>query len=108
MTATSTRFPALLRALPAFEGPFDARRLAAEGCEVLFASYPAGTEIAEHRHNTHNVGVITLGELILIRNGREERYGSGDWYELAPNEPHAARFDVATDEIEFWFATDST
>lgn len=108
MTASPTRFPALLRALPAFEGPFDAHRLAADGCEVLFASYPAGTDIAEHRHDTHNVGVITQGELILTRDGREERYGPGDWYELAPNEPHAARFDVATDEIEFWFAADST
>ncbi len=96
-------FPAALEALPPFDGPFDAYRLAAEGCEVLFASYPAGTHIPEHTHDTHNVGVITAGELILLRGGREERYGPGDWYELDAEEPHAARFDVATAEIEFWF-----
>ena len=31
--------------LPAFEGPFDTHRLAADGCDVLVASYPAGTVI---------------------------------------------------------------
>ena len=108
MSQNTTGFPALLRALPAFDGPFDAHRLDAAGCEVLFASYPVGTDIAEHDHDTHNVGVITRGELVLTRGGREERYGPGDWYEIIPNEPHAARFDVATDEIEFWFSADST
>ena len=37
-------FPDLIRQLPAFEGPFDAFRLEASGCDVLFASYPVGTE----------------------------------------------------------------
>ncbi len=96
-------FPALIRALPEFDGPFDAFRLAAEGCEVLFASYPAGTAIEPHTHPTRNVGVITEGELRLVRNGREEHYGPGDWYRLEPGEEHAARFEVATSEIEFWF-----
>lgn len=96
-------FPALIRALPEFEGPFDAYRLQAAGCEVLFASYPAGTVIEPHTHPTHNVGVITEGELRLIRNGQEERFGPGDWYRLEPDEEHAARFEVATSEIEFWF-----
>ncbi len=103
MSKDTPGFPAPLEALPAFDGPFDAYRLAAEGCDVLFASYPAGTNIPEHTHDTHNVGVITAGELILLRGGREERYGPGAWYELDANEPHAARFDVATAEIEFWF-----
>ncbi len=48
---------------PPFEGPFDAYRLAAEHCEVLFASYPAGTSIPPHTHETENYGVITEGEL---------------------------------------------
>lgn len=108
MSDDTAGFPAVLRTLPAFEGPFDAHRLAAEGCDVLFASYPAGTSIPEHTHDTHNVGVITSGELILLRAGREERYGPGDWYELAASEPHAARFDAATSEIEFWFRTKPT
>lgn len=96
-------FPAEIRALPEFDGPFDAFRLPAEGCQVLFASYPAGTAIEPHTHPTRNVGVITDGELRLTRNGREERYGPGDWYHLEPDEEHAAVFEVATSEIEFWF-----
>lgn len=98
-----SHFPQLIRELPEFDGPFDAFRLAADGCQVLFASYPAGTNIEPHTHPTRNVGVITEGELELIRDGRAERYGPGEWYRLEPEEEHAARFDVATSEIEFWF-----
>ena len=96
-------FPKLIRSLPEFDGPFDAFRLAADGCEVLFASYPAGTEIEPHTHPTENVGVITAGELILIVDGEESRYEPGDWYHLEAGKRHAARFDVDTSEIEFWF-----
>ena len=96
-------FPDLIRQLPDFKGPFDAHRLAAEGCEVLFASYPAGTVIEPHTHPTRNVGVITAGELVLVKDGEEHRYGPGDWYSLEPDQEHAARFDEDTSEIEFWF-----
>ncbi len=96
-------FPPRIRALPPFEGPFEAHRLAAEGCEVLFASHPAGTTIDPHTHATENCGIITRGELVLITNGRESIYGPGDWYHLAPGQEHAARFEVDTAEIEFWF-----
>ena len=41
-------FPQLLRNLPAFEGPFDAFKLEAKNCDVLFASYPKGTVIPPH------------------------------------------------------------
>lgn len=41
-------FPNRIAQLPPFDGPFDAYRLAAEGCQVLSASYPAGTVIADH------------------------------------------------------------
>ena len=98
-----SQFPDLIQSLPEFDGPFDAFRLAADNCEVLFASYPAGTSIDTHTHPSRNAGVITVGELILTRDGRDERYGIGEWYRLEPNEPHAARFEVATSEIEFWF-----
>ena len=96
-------FPPEIRALPEFEGPFDAFRLAAKGCDVLFASYPAGTVIEPHTHRTRNVGVITEGELYLTKGSEETRYGVGDWYLVEAEEEHAARFDVATSEIEFWF-----
>ena len=65
-------FPDLIRTLPEFEGPFDAYRLSAEDCEVLFASYPAGTSIDPHTHPTRNVGVITEGELFLTVGGRSD------------------------------------
>ena len=97
-------FPERIRSLPRFEGPFEATRLVAEGCDVLFASYPAGTKIDVHSHATENCGLITRGELILIVDGSESRYGPGDWYHLAAGEEHAARFEVETAEVEFWFA----
>ena len=100
----SRSFPDRVRALPPFDGPFDAFRLAAEGCEVLFASYPAGTVIEPHTHETENCGVITAGELILRTDGAERRYGPGDWYHVSPGQEHSARFEVDTSEIEFWFA----
>jgi len=91
-------FPELLRTLPKFEGPFDAFKLSAAHCDVLFATYPAGTVIPPHR------GVITQGELILTVDGRETRYRPGMWYRVAPATTHAARFETETSEIEFWFS----
>ncbi|MBT9311470.1 cupin domain-containing protein [Leptothoe kymatousa] len=96
-------FPPQLRNLPKFDGPFDAYRLTAENCDVLFASYPDGTDIAPHSHDTDNVGVITAGELILIMDGQEHRFKPGDWYHVPAKKVHAARFEQATSEIEFWF-----
>jgi quercetin dioxygenase-like cupin family protein len=89
--------------LPPFEGRFEARRLAAEGCEVLFASYPAGTSIEPHSHVTENVGVVTSGLLVLYTDAEERRVAPGQWYHLRPGERHWARFEVDTSEIEFWF-----
>lgn len=93
----------MISSLSAFAGPFDAYQLDAENCKVLFASYPAGTSIDAHTHPTENCGVITHGELLLTVDGQETRYGVGDWYHLPPGRLHAARFEVATSEIEFWF-----
>lgn len=99
----SGAYPGRIKQLPLYDGRFDAYKLQAAGCEVLFANYPAGTEILPHRHDTDNYGVITRGELILIMDGREQRFGAGDWYHVPAQREHAARFDVETDEIEFWF-----
>jgi quercetin dioxygenase-like cupin family protein len=99
-------FPDLIRNLPAFDGPFDAFRLVADGCEVLFGSYPAGTVIEPHTHPTENVGVVTEGELILTRSGETTRHAAGDWYHLDPEEEHAAQFDVDCSTVEFWFTVD--
>ena len=96
--------PPRIRALPDFDGPFDAFRLAADGADVLFATYPAGTTIDPHHHETDNVGVIIRGELILTVDGEDSRYGPGDWYHVSPGRTHAAQFDQDTAEIEFWFS----
>ncbi len=105
MAIETAHFPPQLRSLPAFDGPFDAFKLAAKDCNVLFASYPAGTEISPHAHDTDNVGVITQGELVLIVDGQETRYGVGDWYHVPAQAVHAARFEEETSEIEFWFGS---
>lgn len=98
-----SHFPSLVRDLPKFEGPFEAFKLAAKNCNVLFASYPAGASIPPHSHETENVGVITQGELILTLNGKETRYGPGTWYHVPARATYAARFEKETSEIEFWF-----
>jgi hypothetical protein len=47
-----SHFPKQLRSLPKFDGPFDAFKLEAKACDVLFASYPSGTVIEPHSHET--------------------------------------------------------
>lgn len=107
MTNRIAHFPPEIEALPDFDGPFDAYRLAADGCDVLFATYPAGTTISPHTHPTDNVGVITKGQLILTVTGADgdtvTSYGPGDWYHVPAETEHAARFDTDSAEIEFWF-----
>ncbi len=96
-------YPEKIKQLPLYDGRFDAYKLEAKDCEVLFASYPAGTEIPPHTHDTENHGVIIKGELILTINGKTQRVGVGQWYNVPVNIEHSARFEVETDEIEFWF-----
>lgn len=96
-------YPGKIRELELYDGRFDAYRLKAEGTDVLFASYTAGMSIAPHTHDTDNHGIIIRGELILTMDGQTRRYGVGDWYHVPAGREHAARFEVETDEIEFWF-----
>ena len=96
-------YPKRIRELPLYGGGFDAYKLEAKDGNVLFASYPAGTSIPSHEHETDNYGVITRGELILTMNNEISRYGVGDWYHVPARVEHAARFETDTDEIEFWF-----
>ena len=97
------KYPDRIKSLPLYDGRFDAYKLAAQDSTVLFASYPAGTSIAAHSHDTDNYGVITRGELILAMNSEITKYGVGDWYHVPAGVEHAARFEKETDEIEFWF-----
>lgn len=96
-------FPPRLRSLERFSERFEAFRLQAKDCDVLFATYPAGTRIEPHAHGTDNWGVITKGEMIIVQGGHETAYRPGDWYHVPANAEHAAHCTVDTEEIEFWF-----
>ena len=100
-------YPDKIRRLPLFDGRFDAFKLEAENCDVLFASYPAGTDIPPHEHETDNYGVITKGQLVLIIGDNVQKFGVGEWYHVPAKVEHAAKFEVETDEIEFWFKSDA-
>jgi quercetin dioxygenase-like cupin family protein len=99
----SGSYPNRIKQLPLYDGRFDAYQLKAQGADVLFASYPAGTTIPSHTHTTDNYGVITKGELLLIINDEVQRIAVGQWYKVPANTEHCAKFEVETDEIEFWF-----
>ena len=96
-------YPDIIKTLPLYDGRFDAYKLEAKNSDVLFTSYPAGTAIPEHSHETDNYGVITRGELILTMNGEVARFGVGDWYHVPAGTKHVAQFEQETDEIEFCF-----
>lgn len=97
------KYPDRIKKLPLYDGRFDAYKLEAKECDVLFASYPAGTSIPPHTHDTDNHGLITRGELMLTINGEITKIGAGEWYHVPANTEHAAKFEIETDEIEFWF-----
>lgn len=96
------KYPDKIKALPLYDGRFDAYKLEAKDSDVLFASYPAGTSISPHTYDTDNYGVITRGELILKMNGKVARGCVGDWYHVPANVEHSTEFEVETDEVEFW------
>lgn len=98
-------YPDKIKHLPLFNSGFDAYKLEAKDCDVLFASYPSGTEIPSHTHDTENHGVVIKGELILTMNETTQRIGVGQWYHIPAEVEHSARFEVDTDEIEFWFTS---
>ena len=101
---TTSSFPERIQRLEPYSERFAAFKLAASGCDVLFATYPAGTKIEEHTHPTDNWGVITRGAMFITMNGQTLRFGPGDWYHVSAGTEHSAHCDSLTEEIEFWFA----
>ena len=99
-------FPEKFKTLEPFSDRFEAFRLAADGCDVLFASYPAGTEIEPHDHDTHNMGVVTKGTMYITVDGVETAYNVGEWYDLPAGVVHSSRCPEDTEEVEFWFKTE--
>lgn len=107
--ATESRIEATLperiRALPrSGSGAISIHRLAAPGCDVLFVSAPAGSEVPPHRHDTDNTTVTITGETILATADGEHRYGPGSWYATNAGQEHAVRFDVDSFQVELRFA----
>ncbi len=51
-------FPDKILSLPIFKGRFDANKITTENTDIYFASYPKKSEIAAHKHNTDNYGVL--------------------------------------------------
>ena len=96
--------PDLIRALPRRGDAVPAHSVDAPGCEVLFVTAPAGSSIPLHRHETDNATVVVSGETVLTSEHGEQRYGPGQWYLTAANEPHGVRFDVDTVQVELRFA----
>jgi len=83
-------FPSQIRALPAFDGQFDALKLSAESCDVLFGICPAGTVITSHSHTTNNVGIVTKGRLLLTMNAKTQHIAAGEWYFVPAGTEHVA------------------
>lgn len=100
---TMNHFPIQISNLPEYKGAFDARKLTAENCDILFASYPAGKSIPPHTHDTDNVGIVTNGEMYLTLDDKEVCVATGEWYRVPLEAVHAARFERETSIIEFWF-----
>lgn len=100
----SSILPASIRALPMAESEILAYRLAASGCEVLFAVGKAGQEQPWHHHDTDNATVIVSGETVILSAEGERRYGPGEWYLTRPGQRHAVRFPADTVQIELRFA----
>ena len=54
---SQSTFPDAIRRLEPYSERFDAYRLRGQGCDVYFATYPAGTEIEPHHHDSDNYGL---------------------------------------------------
>ena len=96
-------FPSRISALEPFSDRFQAFRLRADGCDVLFATYPAGARIEPHTHASDNWGVVIKGRMVLCVNGSEESLGPGEWYHVPARTVHSALCETETEQIEFWF-----
>lgn len=101
------QYPERIKTLPVQMGRVDTSakyKLEAKDCNVLFASYQAGTSIPLHAHEDADIlGVVIKGEIILTVDGKTTRHGVGEWYHIPPGAGHATVFEQETDEIEFWF-----
>jgi quercetin dioxygenase-like cupin family protein len=76
----SGKYPDIIKKRPLYDGRSDAYKLEAKESDVLFASYPAGTSIPPHTHDTDNHGFTTRGELILIMDGVVTKVATGSMF----------------------------
>ena len=106
-TQSDIQFPEIFQKLPAFKCNFDAFQMAGENCKILFATYPANTNIDPHTHDTFNWGLISRGAMHLTVEGVEKTYKVGEWFNVPLEANHSARCDEPTEVIEFWFSPEA-
>jgi quercetin dioxygenase-like cupin family protein len=80
------------------------KRLRADGCDVVFATYPKGMTLAPHQHDTKEiVGVVSSGRVRMTIDGQERVYAAGDWFEVRTSVVHAATYEEDCSQIELVF-----
>ncbi|MFD6624401.1 cupin domain-containing protein [Streptomyces diastaticus] len=115
MPANTSAFPAHILRFPADEEwvvnegwDIQSRRLTAEGCDVVFATYPEGMTLEPHKHDDMDiVGVVTKGVVRLTIDGQERRYGAGEWFHVPPSIVHAATYEAECSQVELVFPVDA-
>lgn len=105
MTDIASLVPDEIRRLQPDDSPFEGYRLSGTPCDVLIATYPAGTHLEAHRHHDMDiVGVVTAGQVRLTVDGSEATYRAGDWFKVPVSAEHEAHYEATTVEVEFMFA----
>ncbi|MFI7544691.1 cupin domain-containing protein [Actinoplanes sp. NPDC049599] len=108
-------FPPLLKQIPLDEEwvvnpgwAIEARRLKADGCDVVFATYPEGMSLEPHQHDDMNiVGVVTQGCVRLTIDGVEGKYGPGDWFHVPTSVVHSAYYESECSQVELVYPPDT-
>ncbi|MFG1626155.1 cupin domain-containing protein [Kribbella sp. NPDC049227] len=108
MVELESGLPTSIRALQVSGDDIRARRLAADGCEILFVTARAGAELPSHDHTTDNATVIIAGGMVLVTDSGERKVGPGQWYQTRAGEQHALRFEADTLQIELRFDVPGT
>ncbi|MER7172970.1 cupin domain-containing protein [Streptomyces mesophilus] len=82
----------------------ESRRLKADGCDVIFATYPEGMSLEPHQHDDMDiVGVVTKGVVRLTIGGMERHYTPGEWFHVPPSVVHSATYEEECSQVELVF-----
>ncbi|MEJ3746459.1 cupin domain-containing protein [Actinomycetes bacterium KLBMP 9797] len=111
MTTNESAFPALIQRFPIDEEwvvqdghAIPAWTLKADGCDVVFATYPKDLTLTSHRHDDLDIaGVVTKGLVRLTIAGEQRHYGPGDWFHVPMSVEHSATYQEETSQVEVIF-----